>query len=225
MRFLVFVGAFLAVYNNATNLLGLPGPLYVPVNLAVAVGLVAAARAQGYGWPTLGLARAGMAPGLRWGLGGAAVVAIGLLAALAWPPAAPLLADQRVAGLSLGGLAFRALVRIPLGTVVLEEVAFRGVLFGVWADRASVRTALLGSSAVFGVWHVGPTLVLLADNDVTLGWGGLAVAVAGSAALTAVAGVVFCVLRLRSGSLVAPALVHGATNSLGTLTAFWAQHV
>lgn len=225
MTFLVIVAAFLAVYNNATNLLGLPQPLYVPANLAVAVGLVAAARAQGYGWSTLGLGRSALGPGVRWGLGGAAVVAVGLLAALAWPPAEPLLADQRVADLSLGALAFRVLVRIPLGTVVLEEVAFRGVLFGAWAERQSVRAALIGSSALFGIWHIGPTLALLAENGVTLDRRGLVLAVAGSVAITALAGVVFCALRLRSGGVVAPALVHGATNSLGTLTAFWAQQV
>jgi membrane protease YdiL (CAAX protease family) len=33
---------------------------------------------------------------------------------------------------------------------------------------------------------------------------------------TAAAGVLFTVLRLRSGSLLAPVLLHLATNSLGT---------
>lgn len=225
MTFVLAVAAFLAIYNNAANLLGVPEPLYVPMNLAVTVGLLAAARREGYGWGTLGLGRSGVGPGLRWGLGGAAVVAVGLWAALAWPPAAPFLADERVAGLSLAALVFRVLVRIPLGTVVLEEVAFRGVLFGTWADRQSVRTAVIGSSVLFGLWHIGPTLALLAENDVALTTLGLLVAVGGSVAITAVAGVVFCALRLRSGGIVAPALVHGATNSLGTLTAFWAQQV
>lgn len=225
MRFVLAVAAFLAIYNNAANLLGLPEPLYVPTNLAVTVGLVAAARRQGYRWSTLGLGRSGVGPGLRWGLGGAAVVALGLAAALAWPPAAPLLADERVAGLSFGALVFRVLVRIPLGTVVLEEVAFRGVLFGAWADRQSLRAALVGSSVLFGLWHIGPTLVLLAENDVALTPAGLVIAVGGSVAVTAVAGAVFCGLRLRSGGIVAPALVHGATNALGTLAAFTTQHV
>lgn len=225
MRFVLAVAALLAIYNNAANLLGFPEPLYVPMNLAVTAGLVAAARRRGYRWSTLGLGRSGLGPGLRWGLGGAAVVAVVLSAALAWPPAAPLLADERVAGLSLGALAFRVLVRIPLGTVVLEEVAFRGVLFGTWAERQSLRAALVGSSVLFGLWHIGPTLALLAENAVTLTPSGLVVAVGGSVAVTAVAGAVFCALRLRSGGIVAPALVHGATNSLGTLAAFWAQQV
>jgi membrane protease YdiL (CAAX protease family) len=36
---------------------------------------------------------------------------------------------------------------------------------------------------------------------------------------TAVGGLVFSWLRLRSGSLLAPVLLHLATNSLGSLTA------
>lgn len=225
MTFVLVLAVFLAFYNNVANLVGVPELLYVPLNLAVAVGLVVAARRRGYGWSTLGLGRSGVGPGLRWGLGGAAVVAVGLSAALIWPPAAPFLADERVAGLSLGALAFRVLVRIPLGTVVLEEIAFRGVLFGAWADRRSLRAAVIGSSVLFGLWHIGPTVALLSQNDVALSPGGLVVAVGGSVVITAVAGVVFCGLRLRSGGVVAPAIVHGATNSLGTLTAFWAQHV
>lgn len=223
MRFLVGAGSLLAVYNNATNLLGLPDEAYVPVNLTAGALLVAAARQQGYGWDTLGLSRSGVAPGLRWGGAGAAVVALGLGAALAWPAAAPFLADQRVAGLSLAGLAFQVGVRIPLGTVLFEEVAFRGVLLGAWARDHSLPAAVIGSSAIFGVWHIGPTLVLLAENEVALGPWGTVAAVGAGVAATAAAGVVFALLRVRTGGIVAPALVHLATNALGTLAAYWAQ--
>jgi uncharacterized protein len=37
---------------------------------------------------------------------------------------------------------------------------------------------------------------------------------------TALAGLVFCWLRLRSGSLLAPALAHWASNGLGYALAF-----
>lgn len=225
MTFLVGAGALLAAYNNATNLLGLPDDAYVPVNLTAGALLVAAARRHGHDWDTLGLSRAGVAPGLRWGALGAGVVALGLAGALAWPPAAGLLADERVAGLSLAGLAFQVGVRIPLGTVLFEEVAFRGVLLGAWARDHSVPAAVVGSSAIFGVWHIGPTLVLLAENDVALGPWGTVAAVGGGVAATAVAGVVFAALRLRTGGIVAPGLVHLATNALGTLAAYWAQRV
>lgn len=224
-RFVAGAGAFLAVYNNATNLLGLPEPAYVPANLSAAALLVGAARRRGYGWQTLGLSPSAVAPGLRWGGIGAGVVALALGAATALPAAAPLLADQRVAGLSPRELLLRVGVRIPLGTVLLEEVAFRGVLLGAWAHERSVPAAVVGSSAVFGLWHIGPALLLLAENDVALTPGGRALAVGGAVALTAAAGAVLAALRLRTGGIAAPGLVHLATNALGTLAAYTAQRV
>jgi len=49
------------------------------------------------------------------------------------------------------------------------------------------------------------------------------VSVLGTVLFTGLAGVVFCELRRRSGSLLAPAGLHWATNGLGVLaaTAIW----
>jgi len=55
------------------------------------------------------------------------VVAAFGLAVLA-PATCPLLNDQRVAGLDRRQLAYQVLLRIPVGTVAWEEIAFRGVL-------------------------------------------------------------------------------------------------
>jgi len=49
------------------------------------------------------------------------------------------------------------------------------------------------------------------------GTGGTPARVAGTVLVTAAAGVVFCVLCLRSRSLLAPALLHWAVNGLGVL--------
>jgi membrane protease YdiL (CAAX protease family) len=93
------------------------------------------------------MARAKM--GLGWGVTVAAVVAGSLIAAVAIPSLHPLLDDARIAGIGPGILAYRALVRIPLGTALLKEFAFRGLLFGVWARIASPLQAAAGSSLVF----------------------------------------------------------------------------
>lgn len=223
MGFVVALAAALAVYNNATNLLRLPDSAYVPANLAAAGAVLGAARAAGYGWETVGLARGALGPGIRWGASAVVVVGVGLLLAAAVPWAQPLLADQRVAGLGPAGLAWRTLVRIPLGTVLFEELAFRGVLLGAWAHERSAVEALVGSSAVFGVWHVGPTIRLLEENDVAVATPAAGGAVAAAVVATAGAGLVLGWLRLRTGGIVAPALAHLATNSLGTVAAFLAQ--
>jgi hypothetical protein len=61
-------------------------------------------------------------------VGGAASVLVGAgyAVALALPAVRPLLADARVAGAGAGEIAGTGFVRIPLGTVLWEEVAFRG---------------------------------------------------------------------------------------------------
>lgn len=223
MSFVAAVAALLTAYNNATNLLGLPDRLYVPANLTLAGLLVAAARRRDLTWAELGLAPAHIRAGARWGAAGAAAVAGALALGLVIPAVAPLLQDARVTGLGPRALASRTLVRIPLGTVVLEEVAFRGVLLGGWAHHRPVREAVAGSGVVFGLWHVGPMLRLLDDNDVALDAAGAALAVGSGVTVTALAGVALALLRLHTRSLVAPALVHVATNAFGTLAAAAAQ--
>jgi membrane protease YdiL (CAAX protease family) len=153
-------------------------------------------------------------------------VLTGYLLALALPATRAAFADERAAGLSVAALAWYALVRVPLGTVLLEEVAFRGVLWGLLTRRRGTTWATVLSSAAFGAWHVLPSLGLTSGNAAAAaafgsGAAGRTGAVLAAVIGTAAAGVVFCELRRRSGSLLAPAGLHCATNSLGYLFA-WA---
>jgi membrane protease YdiL (CAAX protease family) len=208
----------LGAWNNLVvhRLPGRPAS-YVVANVAATAVLLAAARASRLSWGELGLDRRRLAAGARWGGSCAAVVAAGYGTALAVPVLRPLLGDARVAGLDGGELAGQALVRIPLGTVLWEEVAFRGVLLATLGRLLSRRGATGVSAAVFGLWHVRPTLGALAANDLAEGPLARTGAVLLACLGTAAAGVLFTELRLRSGSLLAPALLHLATNSLGVL--------
>ena len=87
------------------------------------------------------------------------------------------------------------------------------------------------SSGLFGVWHVIPALTMSGTNlaaGMVFGQGGGAhlPVVLAAATFTGMAGAVFCELRRRSGSLLASAGVHWATNSLGVLVAasLWTLH-
>lgn len=217
----VVLAVALVGYNTAINLLPFPGWAYVPANVALAVLLVAGALWGGLGPSDIGLS--GVGPGLRWGGAIAALVAGGLALALAVPALRPLLADQRVAGITISALAYQTLVRIPFGTALLEEVAFRGVLHGALADARGTLWAVAGSAAAFGVWHVGPALELVRANRFGWGTGLTALFVAGAVVGTAAGGVVLSWLRLRTGGVVAPFVVHASANSLATLASYWAQ--
>lgn len=209
--------AALAAYNN---LLGgfIPSPWYVPAHLVAVAVIVAAARRLGLGGAELGAT--GWAVGVRWGLAVALVVVAGIGLAALVPALRPLLEDERVAGASGWIIAYRALVRIPLGTVLLEEVAFRGALLAAWTRWQGRVAAVVGSSLVFGLWHVRPTLELLDTNDLAGSLPARLAAVAGAVALTTLAGAFFAVLRLRAGSLAAPMVAHAGINS-AALVAAW----
>lgn len=219
-RGLVAAVAALTARNVASP--WLPAAAYVPVNLALGAGLVALARWSGTTWAELGLARRRLGAGLRLGAlaGGAAVAVMTIGAAL--PLTRGFFEDERVDVDAGGGeLAYQALVRIPLGTVVFEEVAFRGVLLALLCRRMSTRSAVLVSSGLFGLWHIRPTIGAADVNDIA--GAALAGSVLGAVVVTSVGGVAFCWLRLRSGHLAAPVLLHLAFNVTGYSLSWWVQ--
>lgn len=174
----------------------------------------------------LGLAPRQVGAGLRWGgaafLLVAGAIGIGVLLADAVAPIGALLSDQRAAGFA-DDVWFVALVRIPLGTAIFEEVAFRGVLLAAALRWLSRWRAVAVSSIAFGLWHIAPTIVALRINEVVVASPGGLIAIGGAVVVTTIAGYAFCWLRLASDSLVAPILAHIGTNSVGLLAAVVAQ--
>jgi uncharacterized protein len=195
---------------------------YIARNLALTAVVLVLAGRVGLTHGELGLGRRELRAGVVWGAWAVALVAVALVGAVALddrvPVIARLLADDRAA-LPPGQLAFQALLRIPLGTAVFEEVVFRGALLAAVARSVTTLPAILGTSAVFGIWHVPPTIVALQLNDVAVASAEGIGAIVGAVLVTTVAGIGFCWLRVRSGSLLAPVLAHWATNALGLLAA------
>ena len=216
----------LGAWNNIVvhRLPGQPAS-YVIANVAATGSLLLVARAASIDWGELGLDRRGVGTGLRWGGSCFAVVAVGCAAGVAVPAVRPLFADERVAGADGGEIAYQVLIRIPLGTVLWEEVAFRGVLLAALARLLSLRPAVAASAVVFGIWHIRPTLSAVAANELADGPVGRGLLVLLGCLVTAGAGLLFAWLRLRSGSLLAPVLLHLATNTLGTLSAATAHRL
>ncbi len=198
----------------------------VAVALTGTVALLLLARRVGLTRADLGLAPERVGAGLRWG-GALSAVILSAYAVAAFLPALESAFDDERTPHSLGAVVLKVLVVIPLRTVLLEEVAFRGVIWALVRRRHGHVRATALSSALFGLWHVPIAVVSLRTNDGLASFsdsvlGGVAVVVTIVIAMT-VAGVVLAELRRRTDSLVAPALVHWTVNSAGTVIGA-AQH-
>jgi uncharacterized protein len=217
--------AVLVLFNVARSLglLGPPRYAWVSVSL-LAVALALIAWATGAARADVGLAPASMRAGVRYGAGAAGIVLLVLIVAAALPATSGFLHDAR-ARISGARLLYELGVSILLLTAIPEEFAFRGVLLGsalrLWGPwRASLIT-----SALFGLWHIVPTLHTMADNPAVAGASasvaGRVLVVLGSVAVTFAAGLIFCWLRLRSRSLIAPVMAHWATNGMALAVAWF----
>ena len=192
------------------------GALYLPMNLAL-LGMV-----LGLAVGPLGLSADSVA-----GVGHDEVRALMIGSLLAAAVTAPLflivptrwgrrlVADERVGHLTNRGLVYQVLLRIPVGTALVEEVIFRGVLFATWRSSGAMAAAI-ASSAVFGLWHVGPTINLVRANKPEATKADVLKAIAGAVAFTTTAGLFFVWLRVQIG-LVGPLAMHALVNGLATI--------
>jgi membrane protease YdiL (CAAX protease family) len=225
-RIAVAITVVLLVIVNVVDVRVAHASLVVgPVCAAVLLGL---ARLAGLSWQELGLGPGTWRRGMKWAGAIIGIAAVVLAAGAALPATRDAFRDSRY-HLDLGQALLTAFVLIPIGTVLLEEVAFRGVLWGLLRRIGGTAVATGVSSALFGLWHILPSLGLATDNEaigsaVGQGRSAQVIAVLGTVAFTGASGVVFCELRRRSGSLLAPAGLHWAVNGLSVLAsaAVWA---
>ena len=210
--------AFLAAYNNVIGAQSWHRRWYAPANACAAAAALAAAGASGLTAEEIGLGRGAWRPG-RLASALAAATVGGYLAAAAMPVTRPLLEDKRVTTLDGPGLAYQVAFRIPVGTVLWEEIAFRGVLQAALRRVMPEPAAIAVASGVFGIWHIRPTAAALRVNQLA-GDRLFAARVTAGVAATAAGGALFSWLRARSGSLAAPVLLHLTTNCAGPVVAW-----
>jgi membrane protease YdiL (CAAX protease family) len=191
-------------------LVGLPSDWDVLAAVVGSAGVLALGRWRGLSWQQMGLAPETWRSGLRWGAAAVGLVAV-FYALVVLLPVTRDVSDDLAAPAG-SSVWVTSLLVIPLRTVILEELTFRGVLYGLLERRSGTRWALYGSALAFGCWHVAPALSLADRTD-----GGVAISVLGVLAFTTLAGLVFGELRRRSGSVIAPAAMHWAANGLGLL--------
>ena len=206
----VLLAAALVAYNSLANRWKpFHSWAYVPANLTLA-SIVLAIGVWGFE-----LDRATMGLRFRSAWVGALLGAVGgaiALSLLLFDRGRALLRDQRLAGVHGWSAAYMVLIRIPVGTALLEELVFRGVLLGAFLHLGSAQ-AVIASSIAFGLWHIVPTAILARTNRLKL-----AVVPAGVLLTTGV-GMFFGWLRVETGSIASPFLIHALFNSMSAAAA------
>ncbi|MFV0317582.1 MAG: lysostaphin resistance A-like protein [Microthrixaceae bacterium] len=232
----VVLGAVIAVlaFSNVMANEVIPDWLYVPWNLMIAVVLVTIAlRWDHQCMETMGLARDKITSGLRLGIPVSVVIAAFYLIGVAIPWTRDLFMDER-SDIPAIEMLYKVLIEIPFGTVLLEEIAFRGILPAMLRSRLrpAARQGLAAdaiAACLFGLWHILPSLSLGTANDsleidadpLVLQIGGVVVSVL----TTAVLAMVLSWTRNRTDSVAAPAALHATNNSAASLAAWLAQRV
>lgn len=212
----------LLVVSNVMSNRVIPAWMYVPWNLAIAAACLAMAFTVATP-PRLGLTN--WRVGVRWGLVLLGLTIVVLLAVVAVPAGRDIFRDTRAQS-SVGALLYHALLRIPFGTVLLEELAFRGVLPGLFSLRWGLVRSSVYASILFGLWHVLPSLGLDDRNRSAAqafghGPSGTIAIVVFAVVGTTLAGLAWCWLRYRTGSVATTVLAHIATNSVAFTIAWF----
>lgn len=218
----------LALYANVIANEVLASEWHIPFNLGILGVALFIARRAGTTWTSMGLRKDRLRRGLL--VGGvvvgliASVIALGVTV----PATRTFFEDDRVINNSVGWVLFQTFVRIPLATALYEEVLFRGVVFGMFARRYSPFLSAVFTSALFGLWHILPTINTLNVNPAGVlvdGGLGVAIAILGTVGGTFLAGLVFQWIRLYANSAAAPVLAHIGTNSAAFLGALIVVHL
>jgi membrane protease YdiL (CAAX protease family) len=219
------VVAFMVAINVVNNRIA-PQTHFLLWAFGSSVVLIAIGLLDGNSWTDMGLSwRFGLS-GLFWAGLTIALVTIAYAIASSFKKTRQAFHDERYAQMSGGRLVFQTLLEVPFGTVLMEEIAFRAVLFSMLARRYGVIWGLVISSVLFGLWHILPSIGTHESNPALGGVAGEGrkgnvIAVALSVLTTSVAGVIFVGLRLVSGSILGPMGLHWATNGLGYFFSFF----
>lgn len=170
----------------------------------------------------VGLARSSLLSGLMWGLGAAAVVGLVIFVAASVEP--HYFMDKRYHE-TLPQAIITSLFFIPFATVIFEELVFRGVLLALLGRQYSLKLSVLISSLCFGLWHafssLGVSGTLFGNVDGVHKLLTMVVVIAA----TGTAGAIFCLLRIRSGSIIASMFAHWSINAFALIAAaiVWAR--
>ncbi len=226
--------AVLLAYSNGLSLWALrrgesPDRFFHRFNKPVVAAMLAYAALRRGGLSSVGLHRQGSGKSLLAGAG--------LGTALSLPPLfffwRPVLLDTPLEYGPITRLTRRELLKdvlldVPISIALLEELAFRGLLYSSLRRTLSAKASIISSAAAFAGWHFAVTTTAAAESN--LGTAAklprvlkpyvLPLAVAGGMLTTGVAGLLLGTLRERTDNLVGPILAHWIVDG-AMIAALW----
>jgi membrane protease YdiL (CAAX protease family) len=212
-----------------------PEALFRRLNPLVVLGMLLYASRRPGGIPATGLRGRGLARSVGEGI----TTGIGLSIMPLLFFRRPVLLDTPLEYGPVARMARRemledVLLRVPVGIALLEELAFRGLLYAALRRGYSVKTSVLWSAAAFAAWHLAVTYTSAVQTNIADSLRVperarpvvrplvLPAAVVGGMITTGFAGVVFALLRERTGNLVGPIVAHWIVDGLMIAT-LWAR--
>ena len=207
------VATVLLFFGNAAGVAAGPNVVTVSwASIAQTAGtlliVIVASRWCGLTWADAGVGRTNLVRstliGAGIGLGLAAVVLLALeLGTLLGTP----ITYQPLHGATRSAVLNHALVGLPLLTAIPEELAFRGLLLGLWIQKLTPWSATLVTSAIFVAWHVTVQVQTLALTNFTSP-GQIVLATSLAVAGLFVGGLIFAFVRLRTRNLAGAVMAH-----------------
>jgi membrane protease YdiL (CAAX protease family) len=220
------VSAILLLYGNATS--AFPHDTRQQFLLWSNLALMAALLVWALGRARLTVAETGLDPRNARGsaLFGLILSVVAAIPPVAFITLAPLFNGGPVEAPDItersgASMAFFLLFRQPVGTALFEEVAFRGVLYGVWQRAGGDRGALMATAATFSLWHVVITSRTVIESGVVSSPPAVVAGVVVSLAGLFVGGLIFAYLRWHTRSIAAAVVAHWLIVALMTV-AVWA---
>jgi|GEM_PF-5747268 len=112
---------------------------------------------------------------------------------------------------------------LPIKTVLIEELIFRGAVLVSLQKKYSFRTSAIVSSLLFGLWHILPSRNI--ETSLIPDFVGVfekPILISGIVLATFCAGYILCLLRKRFDSLYVPIFAHWTINGSAIIFAYFA---
>jgi membrane protease YdiL (CAAX protease family) len=213
------IGTLIALYGNAFSVADAVSQLPLGGTVGGALLGAAAVLVARRGTPKwaaeLGLTRRGLGPSLCWGtLLGLALGLPGLLYFLL-PSLAPVAVQHAdLAQMTWPAFLGLVLLKIPFATALAEELAFRGLLQSRLRAAFGPGRAILLGGLVFTAWHLVVSFTTLQDTNLAAEPGTAALSYLVQNLAVLLAGLLWGLLRERTGNLWGCVLSHWLVDVL-----------